>query len=1178
MDKVISFIKSPKGIISIIFFIVIILFLVLGSIFHIAFIYRLGLSLFLIMVLIIILLYTRMKEVQKASQIEKSISTESDSDMQGLSPEKREEIEQFKKQLESAIESLKNSKLAKGKRGKAALYALPWYMFIGPPAAGKTTAIQNSGLEFPFGKEGFRGVGGTRNCDWFFSTKAIFLDTAGRYVSESEDRPEWIAFLDTLKKNRKRKPVNGVIVSINIDEIINSDKDRLYDHARNIRKRVDELIENLGVNFPVYFMFTKCDLIQGFVEYFGDFSETERSQIWGATLTPMQQSDPAIKEVFRDEYKKLENKLFEIRTIRLSGPLKREQRRKVFLFPFQFQSLQSKLTYLIGEVFQSNPYQDNPIFRGFYFTSGTQEGAPLDLAIREIAKQFNLTETAGEEEDEIIETKNYFIKDLLNDVVIGDQNYAAGQTTGASKRINFYKTLTISASAAALFLFCLFTLIGYNGSSSLLKRISNTSVSFNRINWNGDLLTTFSKSDSLRSLITEIRNGTADKSFVGFGMDRSERLLVPLKQLYFARTENFFTQNIYDEIVKGLNNYANGQDYSGEEVYDYLKCYLLLGKERKRLDSLQYRTLNKEFSWILTSKFLNPIPPSAQKDSLRHLFNYYTSFLARGLEDKNVYPVKNDNLLINLVRNRIQFKPNPQTIYARIKQNGIGKYSNDLTLEQAIGGRFLTVMKTDSKIPYIFTDGGWNDFMKGAINDESRNPGRDDWVLGNKNYNAANSNSFSGPQMKKDLLNLYAADYEQTWIQFIQSIRFGNFGSVPLAASNMKLLSDPVNSPLILLLKVFSGQLQTIAGVLGQDSLQQNKSPKFSQISQTNSVINDIGKFQKFIDGSQGGQNSDLNAVIAQYGAINGVLESIKGGQDLTKDYAVKVLTQRAVEFPTAMQVIRGATFDIQSVQSVFTEPVKLSWNAILSDAEQYLNTEWKAKIADPFNANMANSFPFKQVANGVPIQDFTNFFKPQDGTLWSFFNSELSPFISKGNWTVNQWEGSGLDFSRSFKNMLRAAESISNTLFSNGNMSISFRLKPQLPDSKIINGKKPIVEQIYLNLDGTENYYQMGAPFWTDYTWPGNKGTPGVRMNISIHDYGTSDTKTFDGEWALFRLIKDASISEAGSSSQYRLTWNFKKENLYNVNVSYMLHTYSSKNPFSSGFFSSFNIPNKLD
>ncbi len=1178
MDKFISFFTNPKSIIVIIFFILIILIFVLGPIFGIPLVYRISLSLFLFLIVIILLMYKRIKEVQKAGQIEKSISTQSDSELQGLSPEKRAEIEQFKKQLESAIESLKNSKLGKGKRGKAALYALPWYMFIGPPAAGKTTAIQNSGLEFPFGKEGFRGVGGTRNCDWFFSTKAIFLDTAGRYVTESEDRPEWIAFLDTLKKNRKKKPINGVIVSINIDEIINSEKDQLYDHARNIRQRIDELIENLGVNFPVYFVFTKCDLMQGFVEYYSDFSETERAQIWGATLTPLQQSDPDIKSVFNDEFEKLEDKLFEIRTIRLSGPLKREQRRKVFLFPFQFQSLQSKLNYLIGEVFQSNPYQDNPIFRGFYFTSGTQEGSPLDLAIREIAKQFNLPESADEEESEMVETKNYFIKDLLSEVVIGDQNYSAGQTTGAAKKINLFKTITISVSAAALLLFCLFTFIGYSGSSSLLQRILKTSESFNKINWNGDLLTTFSKSDSLRALIAAINNGTANKSFISFGMDRSSGLKESLNQLYFSRTENFFNQNIYSEITKNLNNYANGQDYSGEEVYDYLKCYLLLGNERGRLDSLQFRTLNKEFSWILETKLLNSVAPSPQKDSLKHLFNNYTLFLARELVNKNIYPVKNDNLLINLVRNRIQFKPNPETIYARIKQNGLGKYSNDLTLEQAIGGRFLTVMKTDSRIPYIFTDGGWNDYIKGAITDESQNPGRDDWVLGKRNQNTSGNDSFSGPQMKKDLLNLYAADYKQTWIQFIASIKYNNFGSVPLAASNIKLLSDPVNSPLVLLLKVFSGQLQTIAGILGQDSLQQKGVAKLSQISQANSAAYDIIKYQNFINGSQAGQNSDLNAVIAQYGAISGVLESIKGGQDLTKDYAVKVLTQRAVEFPTALQVIRGAMYNIQSIQNVFTEPIKLTWSAILSDAEQYLNSEWKAKIADPFNKNMANSFPFKLSGSDVPIQDFKDFFKPQDGTLWSFFNSELSPFINKDRLSANQWEGTGLNLSRNFTGMLRTAESITNTLFKNGDLNVSFRLKPQLPNSKPIQGKKPIVEQIYLYLDGSENYYQMGAPFWTDYTWPGSKGTPGARMNISIHGYGTSDSKTFDGEWALFRLLDNASIANTGVSSQYQLNWSFKKENVYNVDVSYLLSTYSSRNPFSSDFFRSFSIPNKLD
>ncbi|BAN96200.1 type VI secretion protein IcmF [Plautia stali symbiont] len=49
------------------------------------------------------------------------------------------------------------------------LYQLPWYVMIGAPGAGKTTALLNAGLEFPLtdslGKEAVRGVGGTRNCD-----------------------------------------------------------------------------------------------------------------------------------------------------------------------------------------------------------------------------------------------------------------------------------------------------------------------------------------------------------------------------------------------------------------------------------------------------------------------------------------------------------------------------------------------------------------------------------------------------------------------------------------------------------------------------------------------------------------------------------------------------------------------------------------------------------------------------------------------------------------------------------------------------------------------------------------------------------------------------------------------------------------------------------------------------
>ena len=887
MNALINIFKSPKALAAIGALLLVALIVFLGSIFGVSWLFRIIVIVFILLIVLLIFMYKKMKNAQKATQIEKSIGVQADAQMKNLSPEKRAEIEQFKKQLEAAITSLKNSKLAKSKLGKSALYALPWYMIIGPSAAGKTTAIQNSGLEFPFGKDGFKGVGGTRNCDWFFSTKAIFLDTAGRYITQTEDRVEWLAFLDVLKKNRRRKPVNGVIIALNIDEIIKCDKDELFDHAKNIRSRIDELIENLGINFPVYFVFTKCDLVQGFVEYFSDFSEIERSQIWGATLTTQQLINTNPKDVFENEFQKLSDKIFEIRTIRLSSPLKREQRRKVFLFPYQFKSLHQKLTYLIGEVFQHNPYQDNPIFRGFYFTSGTQEGAPLDIAIKEIAKQFNLSQTVEEDSQEIIETKNYFIKDLLNDIVIGDQNYSAGQTSGGVKKQSFAKLVTASASGLFLILFGLFTIIGFNGNSDLLNKIKNTSESFQQINWNQDLLKNFTETEKLRVLINNIENGEANEAFISFGFDRSEETLPELKKLYIQKTESFFTQYIYDELVRYLNNYANGQDYSAEEIYSYLKAYLLLGNQRSKLDTTEQRFLANVFFNVLNSRFIisNQSASPSDKDSLRNLLKNYISFYTGNLSDKNVYAVRSDNLLVSIVRDRIQYKPNPESIYARLKQNGISQFPNELTLEKEIGGGY-TFLKTDFRVPVIFTADGWTNYIEEAIIEESINPGKEDWVLGRSFVKS--EDELTSEEIKKSLFNLYFSDYKQTWLQFLESIRYTNFDNVPVAAANLKILSDPVSSPIVLILKTVSNHLQFIVDI--QSPPDSNTKSVYSNLDLNKNNLNEIKRYL----------NTDFGAALSQLVAISSALESIKSGPDLTKDYAVKVLDKRAPEFPSS--------------------------------------------------------------------------------------------------------------------------------------------------------------------------------------------------------------------------------------------------------------------------------------
>jgi len=79
--------------------------------------------------------------------------------------------------------------LAKLKKsgGKTYLYDLPWYIIIGPPGSGKTTALANSGIEFPGSDKAIEGFGGTRNCDWWFAEDAVLIDTAGRYTTQDSN-------------------------------------------------------------------------------------------------------------------------------------------------------------------------------------------------------------------------------------------------------------------------------------------------------------------------------------------------------------------------------------------------------------------------------------------------------------------------------------------------------------------------------------------------------------------------------------------------------------------------------------------------------------------------------------------------------------------------------------------------------------------------------------------------------------------------------------------------------------------------------------------------------------------------------------------------------------------------------------------------------------------------------
>jgi len=256
----------------------------------------------------------------------------------------------LKEAIEDAIATLRR---ARGKGGDP-LYELPWYVMIGPPGAGKTTALVNSGLKFPLaaGAKPISGVGGTRYCDWWFTEDAILLDTAGRYTTQDSDpnadRRSWLALLDLLKTHRPRQPVNGVIVAISIEDLLTSPAEEIEAHANALRKRLAELHERLGVEFPVYALFTKADLVAGFMEFFGDLTEAERQRVWGHTFQTDERTRNMMSEV-PAEFDALVERLNEQVTDRLHGEPNPAGRVALFGFPSQVASLKRPiLDFLTG--------------------------------------------------------------------------------------------------------------------------------------------------------------------------------------------------------------------------------------------------------------------------------------------------------------------------------------------------------------------------------------------------------------------------------------------------------------------------------------------------------------------------------------------------------------------------------------------------------------------------------------------------------------------------------------------------------------------------------------------------------------------------------------------------------------------------------------------------------------
>ena len=487
--------------------------------------------------------------------------------------------------MQDALSTLKKS----SKSSASYLYDLPWYLIIGPPGAGKTTALVNSGLKFPLANDStaraVQGVGGTRYCDWWFTDEAVLIDTAGRYTTQDSDaktdRKSWLSFLAMLRANRPRQPINGVLVAISVEDILKLSTAEVNAHADAIRKRLAELNEELKVSFPVYAVFTKMDLIVGFTQYFADLDEAKRRLVWGATF---QTADKKANNVgmVPAEIDLLVQRLAERMPERLQDEPDLRARAILFGFPAQMSAIKKPISDFLNRIFEPTRYQTTATLRGFYFTSGTQEGTPFDQVIGALQKSYGVESFGAAAFSGV--GKSFFLHDMLAKVVFGEAGWVS--TNMAAVRRSFF----IRAAAFSLIGLATLAILGawwmsYSRNAALIADTDRAVDSYAAAAGpllkqdtvgDPDLRPVYERVDGLLNLPTgyATREAATPVSQT-FGLSQRSRLEAASQSAYDTALERLMRPRLVLRLEQQIQKNITDPTF----VYEALKVYLMLGRQ-----------------------------------------------------------------------------------------------------------------------------------------------------------------------------------------------------------------------------------------------------------------------------------------------------------------------------------------------------------------------------------------------------------------------------------------------------------------------------------------------------------------------------------------------------------------------------------------------------------------------
>ena len=1078
-----------------------------------------------------------------------------------------EEQKELRTRFKGALKTLKTSSLYRG-RSERWRSDLPWYLLIGQQGSGKTSLLDFSGLEFPINKidrKLTRDTLGTRHCDWYFADHGVLIDTAGRYLTQPDadvDGSAWSTLLDLLRKRRRNRPLNGVLVTIPVETLLSGSEQELETLARQVRARLQDVHQKLHVDVPIYLVLSKADLLLGFDEFFDQLTREESDQVLGASFRKEQSGTDVA--VLRTEFEELLHRLNSQVITRIHQERDTQRRGRILDFPHQLGQIGERLCLFVDMAFTGNRYQRVSQLRGFYLTSAPHLTEEMDATTAGIGA--NLGMNAG-----VLPTlrsgRSRFIHHLFSRVIFPEADLA-GLDKSERSRIHWGQRALYVGALAALMLFGILWAGGFSANYERLENLRNLAHTWSQ---QSSALTTRDNSMVVLKALDSRYKATQvfpQKGEVGYhergGLYQGGDVNPVVKAAYERELEG----QLLPRVATLLEGQIRANMKDRERLLSSLRAYLMLNTKDRR-DALWLK------DWVATEWSQRYAGNTAVQNGLNSHFE-------RLLKQPFIYSL-NDQLVAQ-ARQVLRSESLANVVYRMLREQA--RNLPQYRLSQHIGPQGALFVGTDYVIPGFYTQQGYQQYFSVQGSMLVTDILSDNWVLGE----GSNISAMDLRRLMVELEQLYFRDYANYWGEAVGRVALPAINDFSDGAEQLAGLTS-ANSPILQLLvevrentrfPVVADTADDAADTAGKLADKGGKLGKLA-VTATGKTVGTL--VTKLPDTAKKSLQSRFESLHRLLDDNNGPTADLSPALTALNDLQMQMASLARASSPeqaafemakTRMGGQRDALSNLRNASGRLPRPVSVwfnvlaedTWRLVLSDSYQYLNQRYQSELYSFYGKAISKRYPFSaHSASDVAISDFREFFKAH-GVADRFFDSYLRPFVSgdPGNYRMRSVDGHSLPISKVYLDQMAAALVIRQSFFADNpaEPGVQFKLEPYTLD--------PAVSRSEFKFGDKTIEYRHGPIVPVSFKWPADAEDGRTSLVLDKMVGRPLGIEKNSGPWSLFRLF-DLMQTEYLTGRDVLVL----KANVGGLHANYLLTSQRTPNPFDMGELRTFRMPVQL-